>query len=47
MAGTFIPVKHVFSVPGVLAAIIIGLTFRALATVLPSRQAAKLDAVSG
>jgi putative ABC transport system permease protein len=43
--GTFMPSEYVFPVPGVLAAIIIGLTFGLLAAVLPSRQAAKLDVV--
>lgn len=43
--GTFMPSEYIFPLPGILAAIIIGLVFGILAAVIPARQAARLDVI--
>lgn len=43
--GTFMPSEYIFPLSGVLAALIIGLSFGILAAVIPSRQAARLDVI--
>jgi putative ABC transport system permease protein len=39
------PSEYIFPLSGVLAALIIGLSFGILAAVIPSRQAARLDVI--
>jgi len=43
--ATFFPLGYAFPAAGVIAAIAIGLIFGALAAIIPSRQAARLEIV--
>ncbi len=43
--GEFFPMGYTFPIAGILAAVVIGLLFGALASVIPARQAARLEVV--
>jgi putative ABC transport system permease protein len=43
--GTFFPMGYTFPLAGIVAAVVIGLLFGALAAIIPARQAARLEIV--